>query len=118
MRFKQYRIPNSLEEIFNAEDDLGFFKDVKPARFQASGVRSSDELSYFTEVSNFFRQHGREPEKGAANVVEFNLAARLESFRRGGPLLAERVRAEGLDPLRPAGLRFCGRRRRGCLCRE
>lgn len=97
MRFKQYCIPNSLEEIFNAEDDLGLFKGVKPARSQASGVRSSDDLSAFTEVSNFFRQYGREPEKGAAKVDEDILAARLETFRRDRSW-AERVRAEGLDP--------------------
>src|SRR5699024_5484619 len=67
----------SLEDIFN-DDDFGLLE----AKSQASKIKSDENrlIDSFEEINAFIDKNGREPE--ASSMSEYNLLARLKSFRQ------------------------------------
>lgn len=60
------------------DDDLGLLS-VKPKR---SAVTVDDRLlASFQQISDFCRQHGKEPESNPSNILEFQLFNRLKGLR-------------------------------------
>ena len=59
-------------------DSLGLLK-VKPV--QSAMTEDERLVETFFEITDFYRQHGREPEGNIANVQEYSLAARLSGLR-------------------------------------
>lgn len=78
------------------DDDLG----ILSVKAKGSAALSADDrlVSSFKEVTDFVKQHGRNPEANKSNMLEFRLHSRLAGLRNN------RAKAELLQPYDEFGL--------------
>ncbi|MFI3272050.1 MAG: GIY-YIG nuclease family protein [Pseudomonadota bacterium] len=84
MKLRTYDAPQSLDSIFDEDDDLDLLAGVEAAKPKAAS-REDVGITNFKEIVAFYETHDREPDM----TTERQLAVRLRSYRTRPKLTAQ-----------------------------